>query len=133
MGWSVSWSIPQRIYVVKIEGEITEADFIAGCEKSTEFVREGIAPVHCIIDAKFATIPHVNIAKAREIAQVFNEPKLGWVLMISANPIVRMVGSILSQLSNKRCKFVNTVDEALVLLQRDDLTLQNNIGYVYSR
>ncbi|MEM9955198.1 MAG: hypothetical protein AAF846_26555 [Chloroflexota bacterium] len=120
MSWNVKWFVPKCAYIIQMNGKLTQTDFIAGCEAVRQFVLEGIGPVHCIIDARDTTMPHITVSEVSNTAQVFNEPNLGSVLLISNKPIIRMLGSILCQRANKRCRFANSIDEALTILHYDD-------------
>lgn len=129
MGYSVTWYVPQRVYIVHIYGDIGLEEYQAGIDTSTEFVRAGVRPVHAIIDARQITKFPVQMKAVVQSSGVFREPNLGWVLVLTDNLVVKFLTSVISQLSETRYKIFSHPEEALTFLYSRDVTLPDPDPY----
>lgn len=111
-----------------VVGDQTLDQFATLNEELIALLDAGDAPVHLLIDvSQMGSIPS-NIMKVQQTFTYLRHPALGWSLFIGEmNALTRLVVSVTNQVSGLDIKLVNTLEEALLLLKRVDLTLADDI------
>lgn len=117
------WYIPNRVLYQRMYGEITLEELRGFNVESLQYVEQGQAPVHTLVDMREVTKYPMNL---REISsQLLNDPgpKLGWVMVITNNPVLRFLASVVVQVAKVRTGVFPSIDEALAFVAKRDETL----------
>lgn len=118
----VGWRAGKRLLGVRYYGKVV-ADDVRGVTKQIgELLKEGIAPVHLIIDASGVTGVGIGLGDLRSLSTP-NFAEIGWMAIIAPNPMYRFFISIGVQFSRGQYKFVNSIDAAEQFLLEQDATL----------
>lgn len=129
MAYSIYWYVPQRVFVIRAEGNISREELAEISEKAIEFVRSGDAPVHWIADTrKINSIPR-NLVRIRKIAEIFQEANLGWLFALTNNRFMTFATSVISQLSHINYKSFQEPSDMILSLQQIDPTLVDLPAY----
>ena len=129
MGYTIEWLVPDRLYVMNIYGDIDLDEYLEGGEKAREFVTSGVAPVHCILDLRGVKKFPVNMKQLNPGNTVMDEENLGWIFIMTQNPLINFLGSVISQVTHKHFRTVKTPEEAMTFLRRLDATLPEIPAY----
>jgi hypothetical protein len=125
MAYQLTWYRDKRILLGTFSGGLTVNDLAEVNTIGTDMIRQGDPPVHDIIDALALDKVPLDLKLLKKSMQLFQEPNLGWVIVIAKNPLFGFFGSILSQAAGKNVRVVSTWDEALSILARVDMTLND--------
>jgi hypothetical protein len=120
------WLEENRIAYIEIIGDMDED----GMEQFnshfvTEYLDHGIAPVHCIIDAKALTGYPQSLRVLRDgTAKSVKHPSTGWIVLIGFDsPVFRFLVTAVTQVLGVRFKQVESLEEAKNVLRKVDQTL----------
>jgi hypothetical protein len=125
MAYQLSWYRDRRILLGTFSGDLTPDDLLAVNDIGTDMIQQGDPPVHDIIDALALEKVPLDLKLLKKSLRLFQEPNLGWVIVIAKNPLFGFFGSILSQAAGKNVRVVSTWDEALAILARVDTSLSD--------
>lgn len=124
--YELRWQEENRVFFVKFKGDLT-LDELSECSKQilTEYVSMGHAPVHMICDIGEATAFPKNVpVLARETIAYLRHPNMGWITFVGVeNQMAKFIVSVLTQMVSVNSKNVKTIDEAMEVLRRADLSL----------
>ena len=123
MGLTVEWYVPQRICIIHAEGDLTVEDLETGSNRVIELIQSGIAPVHCIADARKVTSPPKNLREIIKAARLFREPNLGWMMGLIDNSFIKFAASVVSQMSGVNYRVFSNPHDLITILKRIDPTL----------
>lgn len=124
MAYLIQWHIPQRVLQIKLSGEVSLQDMVKMIDETHTYVNSGQAPVHILIDATdYANTP-VNFQEISKIAPTMGNPNTGWWVLINPGKMMWFTSTILSKLLGVKIKTSNSLEEALLILERVDLSLQ---------
>ena len=124
--YELRWQEENRVFYVKFEGDLSLEEL---CECSVrilnEYVSIGNPPVHMICDIGEATAFPKNVpVLARETIAYLRHPNMGWITFVGVeNPMAKFIVSVLTQMVSVNSKNVKTLDEAMDVLRRADLSL----------
>jgi hypothetical protein len=124
MPYSFDWVVQGRVVLEKAFGDVTIEELVRfNAEVTTLIAEQGIAPVHVIVDL-------TNVGKypssLKDIMSTMRQrvpDKVGWMLVVTQNPIMRFVASIIFQLARLRVRMFQTIQEALDFLKENDDSL----------
>jgi hypothetical protein len=122
MAHQTSWYIPRRVVLQRLYGTLTIEELKQINSEFEQCLNEGIPMVHVLVDV--SGVERYPI-KLHEIAQAMQhgDEREGWVMLIGANPILKFLGSAITQLAKLRFRTFNTVEEAFEFLKQQDYTL----------
>ena len=123
MPQKMDYWVDKRVTFHWIEGDITATEFLEANATAVQLVRNGIGPVHHVVDAAGVGKVKLNLKQLGEITSLLREPNLGWIVFIGGNPIVRFLAAVLTQHGRVKFRVVDDRDAAWQLLQRVDTTL----------
>ena len=82
---------------------------------------KGQAPVHIIVDARYATKLPTSLLKLSNAASFLSHPSLGWLTTISTNPIVTFIAGIIPQISSwQRYRIFSDVETSIIFLKEQE-------------
>ncbi len=123
MTFTVTWHVPNRLYLVRIAGDLTLDELRDGLERTRAFVRAGEPPVHTIIDLRQLGSQPRNLPEIIKASSVLREPNLGWVMILSNDPFSQFVASVVSQITGARFKIFQDSAAVIEHLKQVDSTL----------
>ncbi|MBA3869957.1 MAG: hypothetical protein H0X30_12490 [Anaerolineae bacterium] len=123
MSYELSWIIPSRVLLIELEGTVPTDEMIRLNSESLAHVDAGQAPVHILIDATNLNNTPVNLHELSELSKTMHHEGIGWLILINPAKMVSFATSILSKLLQKKMKSADSIQEALMLLERVDQTL----------
>ncbi len=127
MPYTIKWLVPQQIIVVIFDKMMTIAETQEYDTRVVEMLEASqFEQVHIIADVtQVEQFP--NLAQANQL-KMMQHKNLGWVVGLGVkNPLVKVVGLLLSKLFGNRLQWCSTREEALAFLHRLDNTLPENI------
>ena len=124
MPYSLEWYVPKRLILEKAFGDLTVEELVRfNAEVTTMITNEGTAPVHVIADlTKVERYP----SSLRDILNTMrqnNPEKVGWMVVVTENPIMRFVASMIFQMARLRLRIFPTMAQAVAFLNDIDDTL----------
>ncbi len=122
------WLVDKRIVLVSYTGDIDKNELQAVNAELTNYVEEGIAPVHVISDnTNMGNIP-LDVKTLQNSFGVMNNNKWGMVCVVGADTMLRFfVQIITSSFRLKKVGIVKTVEEAHQKITAYDSTLEPTI------
>jgi len=124
MPYSIEWYVPKRLILEKAFGDVTMEELLRFNAEVTKLIAdEGVTPVHVIADlSKVGRYP----SSLRDILGTMrqnNPEKMGWMVVVTENPMMRFVASIIFQIARLRLRMFPTMQQALAFLAETDETL----------
>jgi len=123
MGGSTFWYIPNKVYIAHFYDVLTPEELQRQSDKGIELIRSGEPPVHIIIDTRFMSEYPTDMSQVLRVTRAFHEENLGWALLISNDPAVRLLAHVVAQLKRTKLKSFTAPDEALGYLKQIDPNL----------
>ena len=125
MSANVSWYIQDRIILTTLEGVLLKEEIDPTNAAIDQYVRDGQAPVHLIINAlKLDKFP-LELKQFSGTRSYMREPNMGKVAVISKQSVVvRFFASVLTQAAHIEMKMFDTLDDGVTFLRRVDGTLK---------
>jgi hypothetical protein len=123
MPQKMDYWVDKRVTFHWIAGDVTAAEFLEANATAVQLVRNGIGPVHHVVDATGVGKVSLNLRQLGEITSLLREPNLGWIVFIGGNPIVRFLAAVLTQHDRVKFRVVDDQEAAWQLLQRVDSSL----------
>ncbi len=123
MPFEVKWHTDKRIILQRFYGRVTLEDVREAVNANDGFIEQGIAPIHLIVDAADIDNIPVHLRETSKISSNLNDPSVGWVILITNNPLSEFFVKLTSQLVKYRLGRAKSLEEALEFLARQDSTL----------
>jgi hypothetical protein len=121
--FEINWKIEQRVFVVRLFGDVTADDVTQIGEESLRRVVAGVAPVHDVVDAReIGTFP-INVQALAKATPHLRHYKIGWLVTINNNMLVQATSKLLARIAGTKYGTAQTMEEALRLLTHIDPTL----------
>ena len=121
---TVSWYTEGRIVIAKLAGILASDEIEPLNQTVAQYVREGQAPVHLIVDALELDKFPVELRKFGSTRLYMREPNMGKIAVLThQSVIVRFFASVVSQAAHIELKMFDTLDAGLAFLKRVDGTL----------
>jgi len=122
MPYELGWQIHNRVIYRRYYGDVTLEEIQQSSDEARAMVMQGIPLVHSIIDAseidRFPSLREVQ--RSTHFTTVEEE---GWQMIMGVSGVARLLVSVLTQITGKRFRIVNTVDDAMAFLYMQDETL----------
>jgi len=119
----LSWHQPGRVIYERFYDAVTIEELTAIQERFFQFLLEGQAPVHSIIDLSAVRSYPKSINQVRQALKPDQTGKGGRVvLVVGTNAVIRFITSMISQISFKNAQFTfcSTLDESIAYLRQID-------------
>lgn len=117
------WLVERRLVRLEIFGSISFDELRAISASIVEQCDTGIAPVHSVIDVRGVDHYPKNLTELASAFKTKPSSKLGWIMLITDNTLIRFLGSVIIQLSGQRFSAFADYPAALTYLARRDDTL----------
>jgi len=122
----ISWQQPKRVIYERFYDTVTIEELTSIQQTFFQYLREGDAPVHSIIDLAAVRSYPKSINQVRQAFVPDQTGKGGRVvIVIGSNVILRFITSMVSQIAFKDAQFTfcNSLDEAVTYLRQLDPTV----------
>ena len=123
MPYNLSWLNEKRVVLETLSGVIDMDEATKAANTTAEFIQQGQAPVHLIVDVSGMEKFPTNVRSVRSISGYLNDPNLGWMVIVGANHLVNFISTIVSQVVNFQLSRAETVEKAVAFLEKQDATL----------
>lgn len=127
MGYFQTWYVPERIIYFQLMGIVQLETLIEGQRAFFDEVRlSKAAPVHLIFDMEDVHVKGMHLKDMKAVMHPSGlEDKLGWVLPLSQNPLVKFSVSVVSQMvvRHVRLRVGMTFEQAVRFLYDQDSSL----------
>jgi len=124
MPFEMSWYLPKRVVLLRYYGHATVEDIDRVGDVSVQYVLEGTPPVHIIADmTEVETFP-TNLRQSARAIRTIKDPAMGWTVIISTNPLMRVIIVTLSRLAGFRFHIATSREQARAFLVGVDATLK---------
>ncbi len=127
MPYKASWFVDKRVMLLQAWGERTLEEMQENSDIMIKAVREGHPPVHIFADIRQVTEYPRSLKEIKRSLSAFQEPNLGWIVVVTENQLISFLGDVVSQLSQKNFKSFKTPDEAIAFLWRIDASLPETL------
>jgi hypothetical protein len=124
MPYQLEWLQDKRIVREVLSGEFDLAASTELAAATAKCLEEGTAPIHLIIDVTDMVKSPTNLRSINSVTDYMKDPKLGWVVLIGANTMVKFISSVISHITKFKFTTVANLDEAVSFLQKQDATLK---------
>jgi hypothetical protein len=126
MAHITTWIHDKRIIYVQLMGEFAMGDVDTfGQELITQYLDVGQKPVHLVVDIREMSGFPTHLARlAQAAAPMDKHPNMGWQIVIGKpNALFGFLANVLTKISNVNYRNVDTLEEAVAMLQKVDLSL----------
>jgi hypothetical protein len=87
------------------------------------FLDQGTPPIHIILDTTNVKKHPMNVAKLRQASKILDHPAVGWIVLISSNPVIHFLATVVTQITKSRYRSASSVEEAIPFLREQDQTI----------
>jgi len=122
------WYAEPLIVLNRMYGELTAAELSQGDSINQTYydhLPEG-ALLHFIVDMREVTHMPNDLRATRTVSAP--RPNTGWIVLVTSDPLHKMIASMISLVMHLRYKVVASLDEALDFLRQHDAALWPLIG-----
>ena len=126
MPYRVSWHLPERIIYAELQGNLTFEDITTGNAALRHFIKASKTTVHVLIDVQQLKAFPSNIQRIYNQYQ-HRQKNTGCTILIGGTPVMQFTANILVKLFGVRIRFAASLDEAIVMLCRQDAALVEHI------
>ncbi|MCU0500143.1 MAG: hypothetical protein MUF87_22570 [Anaerolineae bacterium] len=123
MPYQSAWIVPDRVWYNRNYGIMTTEEIKEGNVEAASAIRNGVAPVHFVIDTSDLKNFPINLKEMSDSTLFMKEANLGFTIYVTSNMMIRFITQTLTQISKLDFRVVKTLDEGLQLLQILDQTL----------
>jgi hypothetical protein len=123
MPHNISWLVEGRVILAELTGEVSSDEFRAYDRTMCEHLDSAAASqAHYVVNtSQLEGVPNLNDIKEFTFLK---HPHLGWTAAIGTfDPLVRLVGNLMSKVYKFRTRELKSVEEAFDFLQQVDATL----------
>lgn len=136
MPYHLDWLVPQRVYYTYWWDEVTVDELEASIEPSIEFLRK--APdhtMHNFVDVRYVTRYPFDLRRIARTVKTMEEPNLGDFVLLTKNPMLRLVGQFVSGFGQKNLHVFQEreIDDAMQLLRDLDDALPDDLVDIYNK
>jgi hypothetical protein len=118
-----TWYVEKRIFYQRFYGIIGLDDFRLSLEQTGQFMAEGTPLIHAIADLRQIE-KYPPMFDLTRMARRTGFPGIGWTVIVVTNPVMRFIGSILTQFTVSHYHVASTLEDALDFLSSRDSTLE---------
>ena len=130
MEYGFEWHIPKRVLVLTVSGDVSMDDLARFNQSMTEYLEQGIAPIHLVsIGHNIQRVP-TNLMLIKETVTFLQHPHMGWIVIVQekANPVTGFIVSVAAQATGMKMRHVKNVADGLETLKRLDQSISNDIA-----
>ena len=123
MPYNVTWLYPKRVILAEAIGNVTIEELIEAVQTLGLMLETAQAPVYMISDSKGIKSYPNQVARVSSAVNALKTHghKLGEILMVDTNPIIRFIANIVTQVViSTHSRSVNSVEDAITYLRKVD-------------
>ena len=124
MPYKIDWyNDDKRIISAEISGDLTLTEIENFSNTIVQYLTEGIAPVHFVLEASTLKRFPTNIGVLKQAVTFLGKRQLGWVVIIGGSSLMLTFAQLLMQITPTRYRSVRTHKDALAFLVSVDESL----------
>jgi hypothetical protein len=128
MSVDFEWLVPQHISYARFAEEVTVAQLEITNTLMVSYARQVPAPrtYHAVFDC-LATdeFPlRISVLMQDHLASYSKEPNMGYIVVITANPVMQLVGSIVLRLRHTNFHMARNLEDGLGFLRVKDTSIR---------
>ena len=129
--YDVVWHIPGKVIKLEYAGKLGLEEVSESNERiKNDFLKGRIGPVHIIANFDGVTgFPNriSDLKKAMDVWAKDDETNVGWIVVIGINsPVLNFLVAMLTQLTKVNMKTETSIENAMQVLRRADLTMTSS-------
>src|SRR4051794_38985593 len=125
MPYRFEWYVEGRVILEEAYGDVTIDELIRfNAEVTQLIVEKGIAPVHVIVDLTKVEKYPPSLREVLGTMRQKHPEKVGWMLIVTENPVLRFVASMVFQIARLKLRTFSTLAQAKVFLAEMDETVK---------
>lgn len=124
MSFEIDWYIPQRVLHVHVLGEMALKDVEEMAHIASDFMEDGFAPVHILLDDVKGGRPPISLKELKSRLAIVEHPSIGWIVGVGeVDAVARFLIPLLMKVMKLKYIRVSTIEEGVGFLSRHDVTL----------
>jgi len=124
MPYRIQWYVEHRVILEEAYGNVMIEELIQfNAEVTDLIVDQGIAPVHVIVDLTKVEKYPPSLREVLGTMRQKSPEKVGWMLIVTENPIMRFVASTVFQIARLKLRTFATMPQAKGFLAEMDETV----------
>jgi hypothetical protein len=127
MPHQISWAQDKRIILLNLIGSLDLEDGFKASNDTNDYINQGTAPVHLVVDMSELKSFPTNITKVNQMNQYLKNPARGWVVVIGGNSLSNFLVNVLSQVVKFPVTQRPALNDALDFLRKNDATLGETV------
>ncbi len=118
------WLVPQHVSYARFYEEVTIADLEISNSQVMSYARQVPAPrsyhavFDCLLTSKFPL--QLSLLLQDKLSAYRSEPNLGYIIIVSTNSVIQLLGGIVLRLRRNRFQMVRTMDDGIGFLKEKD-------------
>ncbi len=114
----VEWYVPDRVIYAHVSRQLEGQESAEVDSYLTALIREATPPVFLIMDLRrIDEMQHPSVSRLNTVGYR-QEPNLSWIVYVANDKLMRFLASTAAQQAGKQYHHVNTMDEALIFVQK---------------
>lgn len=126
MPYEIKWLLENRIVYMRDYDECVLEDLRDAVEDLYKLLGDGEKPVHLIHDNRDVTKYPISMETLKSVVK--KHANMGWIVFVSQDKLARFITVVLSTAVGQSAKHAETLDEAMAILRKVDLTLPDEFS-----
>ena len=118
MPYEIKWYLEPHIIYVHISGDVDAAEVKAIFRELSEHAAQGTRPVYVVSDLSDLGRYPINAAEYQKAVKILAGYIDVSIVIGMSSPILKFISSFISQISQYELRMVDTLDEALAIIER---------------
>jgi hypothetical protein len=118
MPYEIKWYLEPHVIFVRISGDVTAPEIETIFKELAQYAAQGTRPLFVVSDLSELGRYPINAAEYQKAVRALAGQIDTSILIGMSSPILKFISSFLSQISKYELRMVDTMDEALVLIER---------------
>ena len=123
MAVNISWYVENRVILAHVEGVVDDEGMHAFNTTIGDFLENGQAPIHLIVDTTEIKQFPTNLRTLRKSQAYLTHSNMGWIIVINTNPMLNFLVHVLTSVAHVKERTVKTFDEGKHILASLDASL----------
>ncbi len=122
MEYTLQWSIPSRVLILYVSGDVSIEDLGQFNQSMNHFLDEGTSCVHLVSIGDHIRHVPTNLMQIKQNLTYLQHPKMGWTMLVQEkpNPLTGFIVSVASQATGMKMRQVKNLEDSLETLKRLD-------------
>ena len=123
MSFIHQWYQDNRVVKVVFDGDVTNEGIASYNDVMTNYMDEGVAPVHVIIETSNIGNIKIHPRELLKATQYLKHAHMGWVVLVGSNGFVSFFMTVINSTTPMRFTKAKTIQSAYQMLVEKDKTL----------